>query len=472
MVIQQYVTSKSVHIALKCWQKPSGTAESLLSSLLLVQEQQTAVFPTTASPSLRHATNELLLKAINTLGDQSPHKASILHTRFIEGVNADKVAERLDYTTDTIYRQQREAIEALTTLINQWEGKRRAAKAIELEADLQPATYSQLFGTTQQQEELTKRLLNGDGDWVIGVVGIGGLGKTAVTDSAVRHALRQFHFSRALWVRMEPDAANGRFQSPERAYDNLLTQLSKKLWSQDETSLPRQEQLRRIRHQFAQHPYLIIVDNLEDPDDTAYIAEQMGDMTTPSKLLITSRARPQTAVGFYLLTIDELKEADAAALMRHHAHEKGIQFVATATEGDLHTIYQTIGGNPYAIKLVVDLLDLWPLADLIRELVRGSNGSPQELYNHIYRQTWRSLSDNAKLLLQAMPLVADMGGSSTQLQAITNLQEEFWTAVSELRHRSLIEVRGTLQERRYGIHRLTQTFLATEINDWGNDNKE
>jgi hypothetical protein len=79
------------------------------------------------------------------------------------------------------------------------------------------------------------------------------------------------------------------------------------------------------------------------------------------------------------------------------------------------------------------------------------------------------LSDNAKLLLQAMPLVADMGGSTTQLQAITQLQDEFWTAVSELRRRSLIEVRGAMDEKRYGIHRLTQTFLSTEITGWGSD---
>jgi hypothetical protein len=29
-----------------------------------------------------------------------------------------------------------------------------------------------------------------------------------------------------------------------------------------------------------------------------------------------------------------------------------------------------------------------------------------------------------------------------------------------------LEVRGTVWERRYGIHRLTQTFLCTEIIEW------
>ena len=42
----------------------------------------------------------------------------------------------------------------------------------------------------------------------------------------------------------------------------------------------------------------------------------------------------------------------------------------------------------------------------------------------------------------------------------------FWPAVQELRARSLLEVRGSLDEKRYGIHRLTQSFVRTEIAHW------
>jgi hypothetical protein len=39
----------------------------------------------------------------------------------------------------------------------------------------------------------------------------------------------------------------------------------------------------------------------------------------------------------------------------------------------------------------------------------------------------------------------------------------FWPALHELHGRSLIEVRGSIQEKRYGIHRLTNSFLSVEI---------
>ncbi|MEZ4645485.1 MAG: hypothetical protein R3E31_22590 [Chloroflexota bacterium] len=86
---------------------------------------------------------------------------------------------------------------------------------------------------------------------------------------------------------------------------------------------------------------------------------------------------------------------------------------------------------------------------------------------NIYWQTWRTLSPQAQALLQAMPLLSEMGGSTEYLQTISGLTEtEIWPALQELRSRSLLEVHGSLQQRRYGIHRLTETFLQTEIINW------
>jgi hypothetical protein len=53
------------------------------------------------------------------------------------------------------------------------------------------------------------------------------------------------------------------------------------------------------------------------------------------------------------------------------------------------------------------------------------------------------------------------------MQAISNLSDVvFWPAVRELFSRSLLEVQGNVRNRRYSIHRLTETFLRTEIIDW------
>ncbi len=70
-------------------------------------------------------------------------------------------------------------------------------------------------------------------------------------------------------------------------------------------------------------------------------------------------------------------------------------------------------------------------------------------------------------LLQAMPLVSGAGATADYLQEISGLSAgQLWPAIQELRKRSLLEVRGDIREKRYGIHRLTETFLRTEIIHW------
>lgn len=64
-------------------------------------------------------------------------------------------------------------------------------------------------------------------------------------------------------------------------------------------------------------------------------------------------------------------------------------------------------------------------------------------------------------------MVAESGGEPRYLMAISGLQEAtFWFAVQQLRARTLLEVRGTLEEKRYGVHRLTETFVRSEIVHW------
>ena len=120
-----------------------------------------------------------------------------------------------------------------------------------------------------------------------------------------------------------------------------------------------------------------------------------------------------------------------------------------------------------ALKLVVSLLDLLSLPQVLEGLSSSRPGPIEELYRHIYWQSWQILSPEAKRLLQAMPLVSETGGLPDYLQSISELPaDRFWPALHELRYRSLLEVRGTIQEKRYGIHRLTESFLRTEIIDW------
>jgi len=64
-----------------------------------------------------------------------------------------------------------------------------------------------------------------------------------------------------------------------------------------------------------------------------------------------------------------------------------------------------------------------------------------------------------------MPLA--QGGALKQLLAVSQLDaSELGQALQQLASLSLVQVGGTLDERRYTIHRLTETFLLNEAIKW------
>jgi hypothetical protein len=198
-----------------------------------------------------------------------------------------------------------------------------------------------------------------------------------------------------------------------------------------------------------------------------FILERVREFSNPSKFIITSRSRPTVSAPAYFVSIEELPLHDAADLLRFHAKAIGLDELAQSEDKDLQPIYDLTGGNPLALKLVASLASVLPLSTVLADLAASRPGPIEDLYRYIYWESWRSLSPAAQALLQSMPLIAESGALPEQMMQISNLEAlAFWPAVTELITRSLLEVRGSVHERRYGIHQLTDSFLRTDIIHW------
>ena len=231
---------------------------------------------------------------------------------------------------------------------------------------------------------------------------------------------------------------------------------------------PKQRNL-QVRQALKASPHLIIIDNLETKIDPDLLA-RLHDLAQPSKFLLTSRTRPPQLSGVFNFALQGLKIGDVSQLIHHHAQEIGLAEMSQAPDAIIQTIYATVGGNPLALKLIVNLAGILPLPQILEDLSQARLNQVENMYRHIYWQTWHTLSDEGRALLKVLPLAADTGSAPEHLLAISGLAEKnFWTALSELIARSLLEVRGTAQFRRYGIHRLTESFLKTEIIHWSPD---
>ncbi|MCA9967063.1 MAG: hypothetical protein KC423_22595 [Anaerolineales bacterium] len=461
---------RKIHNALRAWKNVDGIDGDLLSDLLLVRQRRDRELLTTLIPAvaLRLAANGVLLEGLELLKDQNEENANILRDRFLNGQKTEQVANKIGFSTDTVNRKQREGLEMLTELVWQMEEDARARRVEQMLEQLPLPTYSRLFGVAEKLAKLAEQLLQMEGvAYITAVEGVGGLGKTALVDAVMREVIPSLRYERIFWVSVPRPMLLGQSSiPPERTFEQIIHSLAQQIWPGQPLSLLPSEQQAQVEMLLKETACLVVVDNLEKPADVAYLLERLPLMTQPSRFLLTSRTNVQMGqTAVYRLLLNELSRQDAEALMRHHARQQGNAMLDEATPEDFDDICKLTGGNPLALKMVVDLLDRLPL----EQLLSGFSTSHVEqidtqVYDRIYQHAWQTLSEEAKLLLQAMPLIAQSGATPDYLRRMTQLDEDaLWAAIQELLTRSLIESRGSLRERRYGIHQLTDSFVQRNI---------
>jgi hypothetical protein len=212
---------------------------------------------------------------------------------------------------------------------------------------------------------------------------------------------------------------------------------------------------------------LVVIDNLETAVDYQALVPELRDMVNPTRFLFTSRHSLHDYPGIHGLTLDELSANDSLTLLRHEAGERGLADLSAASDENLLQVHEVAGGNPLALKLLVGQMHTLSVSQVVEDLHQARGRRVEELYQYIYWQSWQLLSDEARRLLAIMPLVAESGGGLAQIAALSELAEErMMAALKQLVALSLVNVTGTVEARRYGIHRLTETFLLNEVLKW------
>jgi hypothetical protein len=93
-------------------------------------------------------------------------------------------------------------------------------------------------------------------------------------------------------------------------------------------------------------------------------------------------------------------------------------------------------------------------------------GSTEAIYRHIYWKIWNALADCSKQLLFAIQRAGDSATWKWLSRSAAMPNSEFEQALQELAALSLVKPTGLGSERRFSIHRLTSTFLCTEVLAW------
>ncbi|HFC12202.1 MAG TPA: hypothetical protein ENJ56_05105 [Anaerolineae bacterium] len=419
--------------------------------------------------ALRLATKMAINDCLKVLAGQNEQSAEILTLRYIEGYSRAETSKQLDLqSVNRCKHLCQQAVSQLVEVALSAEQHQRQRQQRKLAAKLPTELARDLIGVGDLCHLIGEQLVADTDVHSIALVGIGGIGKTAICIQSVLNVIQADRFEALVWLRMEGGGmvtADGSIAplTMERLVAQILHDLG--------VSQPAQTTMHNQREQLHDYlqtaPTLIIVDNLESAEITNQLITYLSDFLNPSKLLLTTRSKPALNTKLTSIPIPQLGQQAAFALIRQQAHSANCTELATAADRCLQPIVDLVGGNPLAIKLVVRLAADLSLSVVLDDLKQAEIGDIDQLYRRIYQRTWGCISPEARALLAIMPLAASTGITAENMQMCSGLEYGILSdTIRELVAHSLLEVHGTTFERFYAIHSLTKTFLLIDVLDW------
>lgn len=457
--------------ALKHWHREDMPIP-LADTLPRLKQQVETSWPGRSTLIIRQIVNQLLLDLLEKLTTFDVEAATLLRRRYINDETGFAIANSLGISESSFYRRRREALLALAEIAQAQEHEALVAHTSRLESRLESPSYHHLVGVTKLCRRLSQ-LLNRQADIkLICLVGMGGIGKTALADTLARQAIAGGEFDDLAWItaRQQQFAPWGEIQEtnqPVLTPNQLVIAIEQQLSRHPAPPRPPAERLAGLKSRLAKNHHLIILDNLETAEDYQALLPLLRELSQFAWLLLTSRVGIYEQPGIHITNLTELRPTDAEALVRDEAARRGIDDLAQASPEALTQIYATVGGNPLALKLIVGQVQVRSLPTVLADLNEARGGRVEALYEFIYRRAWELLDDTARRVLLTMPLVASPGTKLDHLAGATGLSDDrLYDALEDLIRLSLVNVGGSLDQRRYSIHRLTETFLHKQVSKW------
>ncbi len=300
----------------------------------------------------------------------------------------------------------------------------------------------------------------------ISIQGLGGIGKTILAQHIFEESYQAKRHDEYVWVsaRQESISFDANIHPSENFVSNLddiVARLAQNLGQSHLAGLPTQEKINGLQKLSQKRKLLIVIDNLETTQDVENIIPALLQITSNALIIFTSRESLSSYPSVRILRVPELSFEDSYELTTNEISR--LDLPLTVDKETIRGLYELTGGVPLALKLATAQFARIPASEIIKQLRKGEKNA-YSMYTYIYRQAWSLLGDTGKMLLLSMLFVSPDGEDREWICEQSNLSTEFFNAgVNELKRLSLLELSGSVEKPRYRIHRLTTTFLHTDI---------
>lgn len=299
--------------------------------------------------------------------------------------------------------------------------------------------------------------------YLISIVGIGGIGKTAL---ALEVAYECF---RATMLKQNNDNIvkfDGFIWTSAKDHDLILnTFLDTILRTLDHVGLikkPLDEKLYEVNKLIRQKSFLIIVDNFETITDEGII-NFLIKLPEPSKAIITTRE--QRLKSTWIISLKGLDKSEAIQLFYKEAERLDLLSILNKEEKEIIQLYELTGGAPLAIKWTIGQMK--QKGQTFSTLLTYLKEAKGNIFDSIFANSWSLLSIHAQKLIMMMSIFRDSLSRST-IEGISDIHDfTLEEALEQLLEMSLINVNSGFDQMkcRYTIHPLTRIFVGSKLKD-------
>ncbi|MFZ5885667.1 MAG: tetratricopeptide repeat protein [Chloroflexota bacterium] len=316
-------------------------------------------------------------------------------------------------------------------------------------------------GREQEIKTILQSLQPDNRTFIIGIEGIGGVGKSALAIEVSHRCVEEELFESVIWISAKETVLTLHGVEPiipeAKSLTDILITIGAALGNPTIGNLSLPEQIRRAYNLLARRTTLLVLDNFESLSrkEQNDILEFLRRSPITLKVIVTSRER--VAEG-QIIRLQGLTEDESTALLKWDAQQKNIHL----TDEQNKQLIELTGGLPLALLWVQGQIAVLGYS-VTQVLDKLSLDSSIPILQYCFNHSWNLLKDgNQKKLLFILALQPE-AVSREALKEISGIEdeEEFESALSDLLQLTLTEHEP---DRDYfSILPLTRRFIRTQF---------